>query len=270
MKLGRLTGKGRTAEVYQWGESRVLKLFYPHVPRQWVEYEVKVARLVVSAGVPAPRVDGCVEISGRAGIIYERIDGTTLLEHLMDKPQEAILYAKRMATLHYQIHCSTGHELPRQEDRFSRAITETAGILEKSKVNTILSYMNHLPNPSRVCHGDFHPGNLMLGKELIPIDWMNAYSGSPYGDTARTCLMLRSPYAPDELSILEQDEITHMKQVIHDVYLEEYLRLSGADPREIEQWFLPVMVARLREEVPGEKEWLINEIDKRLMSLGGY
>ena len=51
---------------------------------------------------------------------------------------------------------------------------------------------------------------------------------------------------------------------------EEYLRLYGADPREIEQWFLPVMVARLREEVPGEKEWLINEIDKRLMSLGGY
>ena len=55
----------------------------------------------------------------------------------------------------------------------------------------------------------------MLGKELIPIDWMNAYSGSPMVIQPE-CLMLRSPYAPDELSILEQDEITHMKQVIHD------------------------------------------------------
>lgn len=265
MKLGRLTGKGRTAEVYQWGEGKVLKLFYPHIPRQWVEYEARVAGLVVSSGVPAPRVEGCIEIADRAGIIYEKIDGVTLLEHLMDNPQEGVHYAKAMAALHYRIHSLTGHRLPRQIDRFSRAIRKAADILGKRKADFVLSYIASLPNPSRVCHGDYHPGNLILGKELIPIDWMNAYSGSPYSDVARTCLMLRTPHV--DLYAIEQDELAHMKQVIHDAYFEEYLRLSGAGRCEVEAWFLPVMAARLKEEVPGEREWLVNEIDKRLVSL---
>ncbi|NLA59251.1 MAG: phosphotransferase [Firmicutes bacterium] len=268
MQLGRLIGTGRTAEVYQSGEDRVLKLFHPHIPRHWVDYEARIGSLLYSAGVPAPRVDGCVEIGDRAGIIYERIDGTTLQEHLLDRPEEVILYAKRMAALHYQIHSSTCRELPPQRTRFSTAIIKAADILGDSKVITILSYINRLPNPFRVCHGDFHPANLMLGKDIVPIDWMNAYSGSPAGDVARTCLMLRSPHVPEELSILDHEELTHLKKVIHDVYLEEYLHLSGADPFEIEAWFLPVMAARLREKVPGEREWLLAEIDKRLRSLG--
>ena len=71
MKPGRLIGKGRTAEVYEWDEGWVLKLFYPHIPRGWVSYEAKVGSLVFDAGAPAPRVGGCVELGDRAGIIYE-------------------------------------------------------------------------------------------------------------------------------------------------------------------------------------------------------
>ena len=268
MKPGRLIGKGRTAEVYEWDEGWVLKLFYPHIPRGWVSYEAKVGSLVFDAGAPSPRVGGCVELGDRAGIIYERINGTTLLEHLMEKPQEGVLYAKQMAALHYRIHCSTCDELPRQGDRFSRAIMQAADILGEDKARTVMEYLDRLPNPSKICHGDFHPANLMLGRDLIPIDWMNVYSGAPCSDVARTCLMLRTPHVPQELSIVGQNGLIRLKQAIHDAYLEEYLRLSGSEPHEIEAWFLPVMAVRLREEVPGEREWLIAEVDQRLQCLG--
>jgi hypothetical protein len=48
------------------------------------------------------------------------------------------------------------------------------------------------------------------------------------------------------------------------VYLNEYCRLSRAKLEDIDRWMLPVAAARLREDVPGERDWLLRLIDDRL------
>jgi thiamine kinase-like enzyme len=43
-----------------------------------------------------------------------------------------------------------------------------------------LSYLAALPDDKKICHGDFHPGNVLItDKGAIVIDWMTASSGNP-------------------------------------------------------------------------------------------
>ena len=77
--------QGRTAEVFLWKDSQILKLFLVGFPARLTEYEARVTGAVHDAGLPVPAVERVVEIDGRTGIVFERIDGTTI-----DGPQLAI------------------------------------------------------------------------------------------------------------------------------------------------------------------------------------
>ena len=61
--------QGRTAEIYQWQNNTVLKLYHEWCPSHWVEYESKVAHAVVAAGIPTPAAGEIVEVNGRRGIV---------------------------------------------------------------------------------------------------------------------------------------------------------------------------------------------------------
>jgi hypothetical protein len=67
--------QGRTAEVYDWDSKHVLKLYLEWCPRDWVEYEARIARAVYESGVPSPAAGEIVEVNGRRGLIYERLEG---------------------------------------------------------------------------------------------------------------------------------------------------------------------------------------------------
>ena len=84
--LGNLIALGRTAEVYAWKEVYVLKLFHEWFPLNDVEYEARIANVVLRAGLPVPAVGEIIEISGRYGLIYERVKGISMMETLTSKP----------------------------------------------------------------------------------------------------------------------------------------------------------------------------------------
>ncbi len=42
---------GRTAEVFALGSGQVLKLYRPEMPGEWRDYEAKVGRIVMEAGL---------------------------------------------------------------------------------------------------------------------------------------------------------------------------------------------------------------------------
>ena len=80
--LGRALAHGRTAAVYAWGDGRVLKLFNDRFSERAVKHEADVARASHACGQPAPAVHDVVCVSGRYGIVYERVDGPTMLDML--------------------------------------------------------------------------------------------------------------------------------------------------------------------------------------------
>src|SRR5215472_4375279 len=75
LTLGRRIGEGRTAEIYAWGETEVLKLYRPGWPTSSVEQEAHISHLVAETRLPVPAFGG---IDERPGIVFERIVGKSL------------------------------------------------------------------------------------------------------------------------------------------------------------------------------------------------
>lgn len=84
---GILIGEGRTAQVYTWGAVHVLKLYYDWWPQPNIEYEARIGKAVHAAEVPSPAVGEFVQVDGRRGLIYERIDGPDMSDLLLSQPQ---------------------------------------------------------------------------------------------------------------------------------------------------------------------------------------
>lgn len=260
MTAGQLIGKGMTAEVYEWGEGQVVKLYYGNIPKDWLHYETEIGTAVYKAGVPAPEVFGQVEVDGRSGLVYEKIAGPSLLALMLHDMDKAEHYSSLLAQLHADIHRCRAYRLPRQKDRMAMFVRQSAAFLG-DRVEPVLTELERLPEGESVCHGDFHPDNvLQAGGRLTVIDWIDANSGDPLCDAARTSMMFLSPFVSmPPLSIPSETG-----QRLNEAYLSEYCRLTGADRAAIDRWRLPVAAARLREQIPGEREWLLAYIDRQL------
>ena len=103
MKL-ELLAEGRTAEVFAYGEGRVLKLDRP----DWnglSEFEGTVLADLADAGLPVARPHGTVTVEGRSGLILDRVVGPSLLEVLLASgPEQVERLAERFAALQLQIN----------------------------------------------------------------------------------------------------------------------------------------------------------------------
>ncbi len=268
MKKGALIGKGMTAEVYEWGKDKVLKLYFNKFGEDWVQYEAKIGTAVHEAGVPSPEVFDIVDVNGRKGIVFQRITGSSMAKHLMTEPWNLYSYTRQLAGLQFKIHQCPAYGLPSQTERYAVRINSSNKILG-SREQKILNYIDSLPDGSNVCHGDLHFNNIIVsGKKLIPIDWTNAYRGNPLGDVARTCLMMSSPAKPPGVTDLMMTLSRYPKWLAYTTYINEYIKLSDARFENIDAWILPTAAAKLRDRIPGEEKWLMDTIDRRLERLG--
>jgi len=264
MNKGRLIGTGMTAEVYEWGKDKVLKLFFSGISQKWIKNEAQIGKWVHEAGVPSPAVFGMVEVEKRKGIIFERIAGKTMFGDVQAEPWKLFYYAQKLAKFQYRIHRYRVQKLPSQKERFSLRIKSTYETLG-DRTEKILAYLESLPDGSSVCHGDFHFNNIIVsGDRLVPIDWTNAYQGNPLGDVARTCLMMLSPSKPPTIPDILTPMLQYSKWLIFWTYLNEYMGLSKAGFRDIDAWILPAAASKLCDKIPGEEKWLMDIIDKRL------
>jgi len=249
---------GRTAEVYAWEEGTVLKLYRDWCPASWVEREAHIARVVEQAGIPAPKPGEIVEVGGRRGILYERVDGPSMLKAMNQNPLKLIFFARMLARLHVEMHqCSAADSnLPSQRASALLAI-QHAGALGDDLRQKALQALETLPDGDRLCHGDFHPDNVLLtSRGPVIIDWMTAVQGHPAADVARTRLLLSlgdpPPGSAFSLRLILLGRSLYVRSYLryHQDRSPETVRLSSA--------YLPVMAAaRLNEEIAPEREKLL-------------
>ncbi|MCI0563423.1 MAG: hypothetical protein MN733_33525, partial [Nitrososphaera sp.] len=88
------TAQGRTAEIFPWDDGHVLKLFRDRCPPDSVEYEARVAGAIHEAGIPSPAAKEIIEVNGRRGLIYERLDGISMLEDMNARPWMLLKHAR--------------------------------------------------------------------------------------------------------------------------------------------------------------------------------
>lgn len=248
-----VVGQGRTAAIYAWDDGRVLKLFQEWMPREAVEVEAQNTRVAQENGLPVPKVYEIVQEDGRYGLIYERVDGPTMLHVLTSKPWSLITMARQLADLHAQMHevqveqgLTGGHERYRQ--RIQRADSP-----DEVKI-AALKRLDELGGGSALCHGDFHPDNiLMTARGPMMIDWLDASRGNPVGDVARTMLLLTAGEPLIDVSRMKRWVTAHARQTFAQTYLKRYVAQRRIGMDEIAAWELPIVAARLYERIEAER-----------------
>ena len=267
MNKGNLIGRGMTAEVYEWGQDKALKLYTKNVSKSWAMYEARIGTAIHEAGVASPEVFGTVEVDGRNGIIFQRIFGRSMLDNVKMEPWNIYHYIKQLARLQFGIHQHKASGLPSQVEKYAVRI-KRSHVLPEDKMEKIIGYVKTLPDSDCICHGDLHFNNIIVsGNKLVPIDWTNAYGGNPLGDVARTCLILISPVKPRGTGEIPVMVSLPIKWLACLIYIGEYIRLSKARLEDIDAWILPTAAAKLRDKLPGEEKWLLDIINTRLNQL---
>jgi len=254
MNKGKLIGQGRTAEIYSLPDEKILKLFRKDMPNKSVEKEFKLGRILTNSGIPAPAIHEMISLEGRQGIVCQYAPGETMLNYIAEKPFAVRNQARSLAQLQHEVHQHTVTELPSQKEELARAISEVK-MISFAERQKILDYLSSLPSGNSLCHGDFHPDNVMVSPEkAVVIDWMNASSGNPAGDVARTILLLRDAAPPPGTGGWKLKLLQVLRKLFYRAYTREYYKISTLKPEEVEAWTVPVAAARLSEDLPQEEK----------------
>jgi Ser/Thr protein kinase RdoA (MazF antagonist) len=143
-----------------------------------------------------------------------------------------------MARLQIAIHGHPGTHLGSLKTRLAANI---ARMPDEALRRRLLHGLAALPEGDRLCHGDFHPWNILgpPGREVV-VDWLDACAGDPAADVCRSYVLIR-PVAPD----------------LAMAYVETYAAAAGESRDRILAWLPFVAAARLAEDVPDETEALL-------------
>jgi Ser/Thr protein kinase RdoA (MazF antagonist) len=262
LSKGTLIGEGRIAEIYAWGDNQVLKLFHEWCAPDWVDYEAGIARTVHAAGVASPAVGEVVEVNGRRGIVFERIYGRPMTQQLTRKPWTLMRGAHLLAELHAAMHTREVPELAPLRRRLEEKI-RSAEPLSASQREAAFNALDPLPDDNVLCHGDFHPDNVLISSQgAMIIDWPDATRGHPLADVARTSLILRAGALPPGSK--RRWLLQSLRALFHTAYLRRYFQLHSRSRTELAGWQLPVTAARLSEGIPEETEQLLMMVDATL------
>jgi len=257
MHLGVPIGVGRTAEVFAWGDSQVLKLFYADFPTAAIEREERAAEVVSGLDIPVPAFHGRMGIDGRVGLLFERVTGSSMLSVLSQQPWRVLQLARQLADLHLRIHAVHVVDLAAQRAFVHERLQRAFDAPETVRTDA-LEHLRRLPDGERLCHGDFHPDNvLMTPRGALVLDWMNAVRGHPAGDVARTLLLLEHADAPPGAGPALQVFLRTGRKLFVWAYWRRYAHRSGLRRADVDAWQLPLTVARLSEGVPSERSRLL-------------
>jgi len=277
--LGKIIGYGTSADIHDWKPGQIIKLFWPNTPEEPIEREKSISIKAYEMGIPSPEVIETVIINKgdgeRTGIVFEKIaDGMSMLEEMFTKPDEIESRAKEMAKLHAAIHKNdvTGIELPNVKPVLLNALQEYAQNimgLDSEKQQRIIKILESLPEGKKLCHNDFHPGNIILSeKGAYIIDWLTAGIGDQKFDVAKTEMLMKYGSLPEDIPEEEKRKINELRLKFLEIYIQEYTKITGLDTSDLDDYKLPMYAARLIYNNDKAEVRLVNKgIDEILNSL---
>ncbi|WP_054023872.1 aminoglycoside phosphotransferase family protein [Bacillus sp. FJAT-28004] len=244
MKYGKIIGEGNTATVYEWEEGTVLKLFAQGYPKNAVEKELQNAKAINDMNFAKPKAYEMISCEERMGIIYDRVEGESLLDWVL-KTGDLQGCAEHMSKLHKSILQNRVSNVPdyKQFLKYHILNAPTANVMEQEGV---LEILYKLKDGDTLCHGDFHPGNILLSNgQTKVIDFMNVCHGDFLYDVARTVFLVE--YTPVLADTADKEMVMGLKRTLADLYLIE-MNVT----REMIVDYLSVIIAARVGECPNE------------------
>lgn len=242
MKPATLIGKGNTANIYLV-DNQIHKIFHDRFTKAEAVFEADKQQVAFESGLSVPRVIEVTTIDGKAAIIMEYMKGRTLGELLLEDIENAEYYLNIAVDIHLHIHTIETTSIENMNERLERKI-KAAPNLQQAHKSRLIEHIKQMPQKTRLCHGDFHPFNIIVGVggESI-IDWVDASCGDPYADVFRTYLLY----------------LQHSTELA-ELYVTIYSEKSGVSKEDIFLWAPIIAAAKLSDNVPTENQERLVEI----------
>jgi aminoglycoside phosphotransferase (APT) family kinase protein len=233
----------------------VLRLFRHARESMRVIRESTIQKAASSAGHPVPNVpiDSTGELLiDRPFILMERLPGSSMGELILGDPGFAQKFPALMARLQAGVLRldSTGLRRKLEESDIdlthmspSRMIDRISAIAGASEQSELLALRDWLvdnfpdqPENPAVCHGDFHPNNILMddGKVTGLIDWATTMFTHPEYDIAVTRTIL-SIGPPEDVGI-PKEELNKLLQWAVGEYMNESHALQELDDELIDYY----------------------------------
>jgi aminoglycoside phosphotransferase (APT) family kinase protein len=196
-----------------WDGPLILRLFRPGYgdrPR----IEIAVQNAVADLGYPCPRVllsGGEGRIGGRAFVVMERVGGKRLIDYVTRPGRMTLRATPTLAEAHTRLHSLDAREFRErliahgltdpdlQAMTFDAEFADLASVVASLRVEALTQAMDWLRaqrptvRPAVICHGDFHPANVMLEADgtYHIIDWtLMRFADAEY-DIGRSVILWR-------------------------------------------------------------------------------
>lgn len=259
-----LIGRGATAEVFEWEDGKILKLYREFMPKEACYHEYEITRQLAGHFSFLPKTYEFIQRDNRCGIVYEKITGRTMMVDLFKNLKNYKSYCRNLAGIQKDYQRLIDFDMVTVKEKLKSDINRAA-LLSQVEKDTVIAYLEKQPEKEVLCHFDFHPDNVILSeKGAIIIDWMTACKGDPCADSARTKILIKYSFVPGINPLLERF-LRLFKSRMYKSYLKEYIKLTGCDYESITSWELPVAAARLAESrPPKEEKRLLKLIQKKL------
>ncbi|BEU02273.1 aminoglycoside phosphotransferase [Agarivorans sp. OAG1] len=239
---------GNTAEVFALSNKQVLKLYFDGYPPDEAENELNKAKFAYLQGIPTPKPIDLLQLGSRQGLVFERCKGPSLAAYLQQHPKDAPHLACEFASLHATIHQYDASPLPITQQRLSDKIYRAD--VDHDLRQQALEKLETYPQENMLCHGDFHPANVILSVQgLMVIDWVDATKGPALADVARTELLIATSMIVADS--FEQQAYVELKQQFVAAYKRHYFQLSKRDELQLARWLPLVAIGRLSEKLAG-------------------
>jgi len=244
--------EGREAEMFEWDDGRVLRLYRPG---EGLAAATEIQRLEIarSCGVRVPAEFGRMDVDGRSGFLIERIAGPDLLTEIDRKPwhlfRVGTIWGRVQADLNRRI---APPELETLQARCRRILERSTKIPADIK-ETALSDIESLPEGDHLLHGDCHPANIMRnGREFVVIDWSNVTRGPAEADYYRSYLMGTLGDLPPGTPRFIRTFARLGRRIVRGRFDSAYRKVLNPDMRIVRQWTLAIVAARIAEGIEPE------------------
>lgn len=249
--LGAVVARGSRSSVHAYGRGAVIKVPKPATPASWILAEAKYVEAVRAVGAPAPALLGIEQVFGRPATVWERVDGPSLWQLVVDRPGRSTELGRRLADVQLAVfELVPPVTLPEQRDRLTSKIRWSAANLDPS-LGVALELLPERNGTPRLCHGDLHPSNVIVSKNgPVLVDWFDASRGDRVADVARSSLTLLGEGAATPSHLPGSDRGT--LAVLTQAYLSRLQESLDIPPGLLSRWQAINAAARLAEGVPRE------------------
>ena len=232
----------------EWRQPLVVRMLPSADRAPQARREAAVQGWSADRGYAAPRALAVLDADDGFDLptqVMERVPGTTMLDALTAKPWRARRLVDQLARLALRLHALPTDGFPVDGaslvDHRLNLTRHVVGTLDRPRLAAALERAEALADtamdgPAVVCHGDFHPLNVMVhGDDASVIDWTDAGLGPREADVARTALLFHVARIAAS-SAVERQALRLAGPWLSKRYLRTYRARSPLDDGRMRVW----------------------------------